>query len=292
MRIGFMMGYDRERMDFARKCGFKSAELQVAPGNGYFPGDPDWEQKADEVRAAFKEADVRISCLAGFYMNHMDPDGEADAKKQVRGTILLAERLGVPAAAGFAGRLRDERLEDSLPKFKEIWGEHARFAEDHGVKIAFEHCPMGRFGTPSGGINLMCTPDIWEKAFNEVPSPALGLEWDPSHLIGLFIDPVANLRRFGSKAYHVHAKDAHVNRDLLEEYGIWHPGVVEHCHVGLGDTAWNLCVKELLRQGYTNDLNLEGWHDEVYRDHKDGPQREDEGLLIALRHLEQYVVQD
>jgi sugar phosphate isomerase/epimerase len=292
MRIGFMMGYNAQRMEFARKWGFRCAELQAAPGCGFFPGDPGWEARADEVKAAFAEAGLRISCLAGFYVNHMDPARELECKNLVRGTVQLAARLGVGVAAGFAGRLPSDRLEESLPKFKEIWAEHARFAEDHAVKIAFENCPMGCYGTPAGGINMMCTPEIWEKAFNEVPSPALGLEWDPSHLIGLFIDPVANLRKFGSKVHHVHAKDAHVNRDLLEDYGIWRQGVIEHCHVGLGDTDWNLCVKELLRQGYTNDLNLEGWHDDVYRDSKEGPQREDEGLIIALRHLEQFVVQD
>jgi len=292
MRIGFMMPYDKERMDFARKSGFRCAELQVSPGNGYFPGDPGWEKKADEVGAAFEAADIRISCLAGFYTNVMDPKEEEEGKRCVRGCILLAERLRVPAVAGFAGRLADKRLEESLPKFKEIWGEHARFAEDHGVKIAFENCPMGWHNTPCGGINLMCTPAMWEKAFNEVPSPAIGLEWDPSHLICMFVDPEENLRRFGSKVHHVHGKDAHVNRDQLERYGFWHDRAIEHCHVGLGDTDWNICIKELLRHGYANDINLEGWHDSVYRDHKGGPKLEDQGLIISLRHLEQFIVQD
>jgi sugar phosphate isomerase/epimerase len=292
MRIGFMMPFNKERMDFANKWGFKSAELQVAPGNGYFPGDPGWETKAEEVKAAFQAADIRISCLAGFYVNHMDPEKAEENRKLYQGTVLLTEKLGVGVAAGFSGRLPSDKLEDSLPKYKEIWSENAKFAEDHGVKVAFEHCPMGHYNTPAKGINMMCTPDIWEKAFNEVPSPALGLEWDPSHLICMFIDPVENLRKFGSRTYHVHAKDAHVNADLLARYGIWYPGATEHCHVGLGDTQWNLCVKELLRQGYTNDLNVEGWHDAVFGNRQDGARLEDQGLIMALRHLEQFIVQD
>lgn len=292
MRIGFMMSFNKERMAFAKKHGFKSVELQVAPGNGYFPGDPDWESRADEVKASFAESDLRISSLAGFYFNHMDPAKAEEGKKLVQGTILLAERMGVKTAAGFSGRLASNKLEDSLPKFKEIWSEHAKFAEDHGVRIAFENCPMGYFNTPCDGINLMCTPDIWEKAFNEVDSKALGLEWDPSHLICMFIDPVENLRKFGSRVYHVHAKDAHVNRDLVEKYGFWYPGAIEHCTVGMGDTPWNLCIKELLRHGYDNDLNIEGWHDAVYKDNETDVKREDEGLIIGLRHLEQFVVQD
>lgn len=287
MRIGFMMDYNRERMEFAKRQGFRSVELMVAPENGYFPGDPGWEGKADEVKAAFAAEDLRISCLAGFYVNHMDPAQEATNKEKTRGNILLAERMGVGVVAGFSGRILDEPLEASLPKFKEIWGEHAKFAEDHGIKIAFENCPMGQFCLPVGGNNMMCTPDMWEKAFNEVPSPALGLEWDPSHLICLFIDPAPTIKRFGKKIYHVHAKDAHIDRELMNRMGVWYPGAAEHCMPGVGDTDWAICIKELLRQGYTSDLNIEGWHDAVYS----GP-REDEGLIIALRKLEQYVVQD
>jgi sugar phosphate isomerase/epimerase len=305
MRLGFMMGFNRERMEFARASGFRCAELQVNLGVDYFPGQPDWQAKADEVKAAFTEMDLRISCLAAFYFNNLDGPNVDDARRTVRGAVELAAHLDVPTVAGFAGKLESQPndLLASLPRFKEVWSEHVAYAEGHGVKIAIEHCPMGRCHLPPGGNNFLCTPAIWEAAFNEIDSPSFGLEWDPSHLIGLFIDPVANLRRFGSKVVHVHAKDAHVNRDLLEQYGVYHDGVVEHCFPGLGDTNWGLVIKELSRQGYTGDMNIEGWHDAVYRDHgghvpediagqlggKSAAMREDEGLLIAFNELSKWV---
>lgn len=293
MRIGFMMGYDPERIEFAKQHGFGCAELQVGPGCGFFPGDRDWQDKAGEVKHAFATAGLRISCLAAFYVNHLDDAHAAQNRQLVRNAILLAERLGVGVVGGFSGRVVDKDLHESLPKFREVWSEHAQFAADHGIRIAFEHCPMGWYNTPAHGTNMICTPAIWERAFNEVPSAALGLEWDPSHLVCLFIDPVANLRRFGSRVYHVHAKDAHVNQDLLAKYGLWHPGVTEHCFPGFGDTNWALVIKELLRQGYKGDLNIEGWHDAVYRNHSmAGRDLEDAGLLIALKHLAQFVPAD
>lgn len=291
MRLGFMSVFDKGRIGFAKKVGFKSVELKVNSEQDFFPGKPDWEKKALEVKNTYQENDIRISCLAGFYVNHFLPEKENENKQLVRNVILLAEEMAVPVVAGFSGRLMGEPLEKSLPKFKEVWSEHAKFADDHGVKIAFEHCPMGRFNTPSDGNNMMCTPEMWTRGFSEVDSAALGLEWDPSHLIGLSIDPVANLREFGKRVYHVHAKDAHVNKDIISRFGLWYSGSIEHCFPGLGDTEWNLCIKELLRQGYTGDLNIEGWHDVVYRD-KDDTRREDEGLIIAFRHLSQFVVQD
>jgi sugar phosphate isomerase/epimerase len=290
MKIGFMMAYDKERMLFAKDNGFGSAELRVNLDDEFFPGQPDWEKKAEEMKAAFDARGLRISCLAAFYGNHFDPGYAETGHKLVRGSIELAEKIGTPAVAGFSGKLPiDVKLEDNLPKFKEVWAEHARFAEDHGVKIAFEHCPMGWYHMPPGGNNCMCTPWMWERGFNEVGSDALGLEWDPSHLIGLLIDPVQSLREFGDRVHHVHAKDAHVHPEMLGKYGLFAPGVCEHCFVGLGDTNWGLCIKELVRHGYDNDLNIEGWHDQVYRDRKDGAKLEDHGLLISLKHLSQFV---
>jgi sugar phosphate isomerase/epimerase len=292
MRIGFMMRFDKERIEFAKKVGFGSCELQVSPDCDFFPGKDGWETKAKEVADYYKANDIRISCLAGFYVNHMDPAREEEYKKLVRNVIILAEKMGVPVVAGFSGRIVGKKLEESIPKFVEIWGEHAKFAEDHGVKIAFEHCPMGDFHLPvNTGINFISTPKMWEIAFSEVKSEAIGLEWDPSHLICQFIDPIITIRDFGKRIYHIHAKDAHVNWDIVKKYGIWHYGAVEHCFPGLGDTDWRLCIKELYRVGYKNDLNIEGWHDAVYND-RVAKGKEDEGLIIAFRYLSQFVVQD
>jgi sugar phosphate isomerase/epimerase len=130
---------------------------------------------------------------------------------------------------------------------------------------------------------------MWNRCFEAVPSDALGLEWDPSHLICHFIDPIPNIREFGHKIFHVHAKDAKVYQDILERFGIFHGGAIEHCFPGLGDCDWGLIVKELRRAGYHGDLNIEGWHDSVFRNHENGSQLEDHGLLIAQRYLSQYV---
>ncbi|MGB9677288.1 MAG: sugar phosphate isomerase/epimerase family protein, partial [Candidatus Ratteibacteria bacterium] len=158
MRIGFMMAFDKERIEFAKKIGFGSCELKVSPNDDFFPGKDGWETKAKEVADYYKEKDIRISCLAGFYVNHMDPEKEDEYKKLVRNVIILAEKMKVPVVAGFSGRIVGKPLEESIGKFKEIWSQHAKFAEDHGVKIAFEHCPMGNFHTPCNGINFMSTP--------------------------------------------------------------------------------------------------------------------------------------
>lgn len=293
MRIGFLTAFDRDRFAFARAHGFQSIELLAGPESEFCPPHPGWKDRAAEVRAACDQAGLVVSCIGGFYVNHMDADADASRRHaaHVQHVILLAEYMRVPVVAGFAGRVVDQPLEASLPRFAAIWGEHALFAADHGVRIAFEHCPMGRFHSPFGGINCICTVAMWERCFAEVPSDALGLEWDPSHLICQFVDPVANLRAWGPKILHVHAKDAKVYRDVADRYGIYHDGAIEHCFPGFGDCDWAAIVKELQRAGYAGDLNIEGRHDAVFRDGNapGRPNLEDAGLLLARRHLAQYV---
>ncbi|NLX20730.1 MAG: sugar phosphate isomerase/epimerase [Phycisphaerae bacterium] len=291
MRIGFISACDAGRIGFMKQHGFGCVELFARPGDAFLPDQDGWQDKAAEVQGAFAEAGIRISCLAGFYVNHMDADPAVAAghHEHVRRCLRLAAHLRVPVVAGFAGRVMGQDLEASLPPFQRIWSEHAKAAEDAGVKIAFEHCPMGAFHSPFGGNNCMCTPAMWERCFNAVPSPALGLEWDASHLVCQMIEPVANLRQWGGKVFHVHAKDAKVYREVMDRCGIYHPGAIEHCFPGLGDCDWGQIIKELVRAGYRGDLNIEGWHDAVFRNHQDGPQLEDLGLLIAYRHLAQFV---
>ncbi|MFQ6049040.1 MAG: sugar phosphate isomerase/epimerase family protein, partial [Phycisphaerae bacterium] len=162
-----MTRFDRERIDFARRHAVGCVELMTPQGSDYLPGNDGWKDRADTVKGAFDEAGIRISCLAGFYGNHMDPAQSEQLKQHTRSVIELAAYLKVPVVAGFAGRLVDRPLEDSLPLFKQIWSEHARFAEQRGIRIAFEHCPMGRHHLPPGGINCICTPAMWERCFNE-----------------------------------------------------------------------------------------------------------------------------
>jgi sugar phosphate isomerase/epimerase len=64
-------------------------------------------------------------------------------------------------------------------------------------------------------------------------------------------------------------------------FGICHPGVAEHRFPGLGQTNWGRVISELIRAGYDSDINIEGWHDPIYRE-----QLEETGLRIAKQTLE------
>ena len=89
--------------------------------------------------------------------------------------------------------------------------ELAPVLETHEAKIVIE-------GWPGPGA-LCCTPESYRAFFEACPSPALGVNYDPSHLIRMGIDPLRFLREFMGRVYHVHAKDTELFEDGRYEYG-------------------------------------------------------------------------
>jgi sugar phosphate isomerase/epimerase len=162
--------------------------------------------------------------------------------------------------------VRGKPLTDSLPRYREVWSELAKRAADKGVKIAFENCAMdGNWQT--GDWNIAHNPDAWELIFNETPDDNIGLEWEPCHQLVYLIDPLPQIRKWAAKIFHVHGKDATVRRDVIREHGIFgkHPFVFMRTP-GFGDSNWTDIISELRLGGYQGAIDIEGWHDPVYRD--------------------------
>ena len=147
-----------------------------------------------------------------------------------------------------------------------MWGELSRRAADKGVRLAFENCAMdGNWA--SGDWNIAHNPDAWELMFDAVPADNLGLEWEPCHQLVYLIDPVPQIRKWAAKFFHVHGKDATVRWDVVREHGVFgkHP-FVQMRTPGFGDTDWTRVISELRLAGYVGTIDIEGWHDPVYRE--------------------------
>jgi sugar phosphate isomerase/epimerase len=243
-------------------------------------GGRDIARLAGELRDAIGQADVTIEAL-GMFGNPLEwrePDLEALHGWEV--LIDNAHLFGAKIVAGFTGRIRGRRIEESLPRFKKVWSELARRAADKGVKIAFENCAMdGNWA--SGDWNIAHNPDAWEMMFNEVPSDNLGLEWEPCHQLVYLIEPLPQIRKWASKIFHVHGKDATVRWDVIRQHGIFgRERFVFMRTPGFGDSNWTDIISELRLAGYKGAIDIEGWHDPVYRD-----ELEMTGQIYALNHL-------
>lgn len=309
MRVGVLIRGSVDQVDWAHHLGFRSVEWVKFEASPAAPESSDWKTVADELGEALEQRGVRLSAIGALYANPLDPRQTEEATKIFRRAFAVANYLQVKTVSAFPGAVMEQEWnerggysvyrghEQFLPKLLEYWEPLAKEAADLGVRIAFEHCPQGPFHLPVMGYNMLGQPAMWERLFNETNCTNLGIEWDPSHLVCQFIDPLQNLRRFGSRIFHVHAKDAWIDENLLRTYGICHPGVAEHRFPGLGQCDWPQIVHGLARAGYDSDLNVEGWHDPVFRDHAAdsssplaGTNLEEAGLLIARRTLEPLVV--
>ncbi len=312
MRVGVLCRADQ--LDWAHKLGFRSCEMMRFADSAMAPQIQNWRPHAEELSAKAKSLDIRISAIGALYKNPLDPKQTEYSRQVFHRAIDVAALIGVKTVSGFPGAVIETEInerggnpvyksfENHMPQLLSFWMPIVSYAADHGVRIAFEHCPQGAWHLPIMGYNMLSQPAMWERFFNAIRSENVGIEWDASHLICQMIDPIENIRRFGSRIFHVHAKDAYVNRHLLEVYGICHPGVIEHRVVGMGQSNWAEIVHALLRAGYDSDLNIEGWHDPVFRDHEalvpddlkhqqnnqSGQKLEEAGLLIAKRTLEQF----
>jgi sugar phosphate isomerase/epimerase len=161
-------------------------------------------------------------------------------------------------------------------------------AEQKGIKIGIENCPMlfTRDEWP-GGKNLATTPAIWRRMFTDIPSPNFGLNFDPSHFVWQQIDYIAPLAEFKDRIFHVHAKDARLERKALDDHGVlaypklWHTPKLP----GLGDVRWGAFLGALADTGYRGHVVIEV-EDRAY----EGPlEARFDSLIISRRHLIQYM---
>jgi sugar phosphate isomerase/epimerase len=304
-----------DQVHWARRLGFRSLQWMRFEQSGAGLAQADWRPYAEQLAVAAREADVRLSAIGAFYRNPLDPRQSDRARAVWHRAIEVAAHLRVRTVSGFAGGVIETELNDRggnpvyrplenyLPQMVAFWEPIARYAADRGVRLAFENCPQSPYSLPAMGYNLMAMPALWERFFAALPCTNVGLEWDPSHLVCQLIDPVENLRRFGARVFHVHAKDAWVDPVLLRTYGICHPGVAEHRLPGFGQCDWAQIIHALLRAGYDSDVNVEGWHDPVFRRRAPEqpsaaaagaplPDLEEAGFIAARKLLEQWVPQD
>ncbi len=280
MKVGLLVPCAEKDIAFVERHGFGSVELLCWPKdplNANMPDD-DWKRAAEDVRAR----GIEISAL-GSYENVLDPEkGKASAEYFER-LLEKAAMVDVGVVGTFAGRDPEKSVDDNIPLFRKTWTPLAKKAEDLGVRVAFENCPMFH-SFPYRGVNIAFTPHAWDMMFDAVPSDALGLEYDPSHLICLLIDPVKVIHGYGEKIYHAHAKDAEVVQRNVQRVGITGPGAVRHRSPGLGEAPWGRIISALVEVGYHGNLDIEGRHDPIFRG-----EFEEQGLLIAKRHLEMYL---
>lgn len=253
------------------------------------------KEDAERVKELFARQGLGISALA-YYDNNLDPNLKKrkyyhDHLKRVIDTAAL---LGVDLVGTFVGARPDKLPKENMKEIGRVFRGMVKYAEDRGVRIMIENCPMEnwqQFGLPG---NLAYSPELWEALFNEVPSESFGLNFDPSHLYWLGIDYIRCVREFGNKIFHAHAKDTDILSDGFHRYGIfsrqldpvpWKSGWWRYRIPGLGSIDWRKLISTFQEIGYDSVLSIE--HEDPVWEGTEAKIKY--GLCLGLKHLSQFV---
>jgi sugar phosphate isomerase/epimerase len=218
-------------------------------------------RRAAEVHDLTARYGVSISGL-GYYPNPLTPDTDeaSRAAEHIRRVIEACATLGIPQMNTFIGRDWRSSVEENWGRFKEVWPPLIRVAEERGVRVGIENCPM-LFTNDEwpGGKNLAISPAIWRRMFDEIPSDHFGLNYDPSHMVWMQMDYLSPLRDFADRIFHVHAKDVRIDRHRLNQVGILAHPLEYHTPKlpGMGEVDWGRFVSVLGDTGYRGPVCVE-----------------------------------
>ncbi|MCC6944762.1 MAG: sugar phosphate isomerase/epimerase [Thermomicrobiales bacterium] len=284
MKLSFatLVGLDPLPIDevvaWAVSAGFDGLEVNTGPGypvvaGNSYPGHLDLQSiladGPDSTLALFERSGVELFALAPM-LNLLTRDNPLQRRRiaEMRLTIKAAAALGCPTVVTFAGSADgmtfyglpgvgddhpSNRVRDNLDRFEAIYGPLAELADGLGVRIAFE--TAGRGG---GEGNIAHNPELWDAMFEAVPSTAIGLSFDPSHLIWLRIPDIPGLiRQYGDRIYHVDGKDCEILPDRLARQGILGSGWWRYRLPGYGAVDWPAVLAALHEIGYDGPITIE-----------------------------------
>jgi len=275
MRLGFLTAPFAETplmdvADWAAANDFDSLEIACWPASGgvkrRYAGTSHIDvaqlsdSQAQDTRAEIEGKGLVISGL-GFYPNplHPDPAVREPAIAHIKLVIEACSKMGVPFMNTFMGGDSKKNLDENWAEALRVWPDIVKHAQDNGVRLTIENCPMiFSFDEWPGGNNIAWSPMIWRRII-ETWGGTIGLNYDPSHLVWLMIDQGRFIREFGPHIFHFQAKDVQIDRDGLYERGSMSSGIGWQIPrlPGLGDAPWAEIFSNLYRVGYDGDCIIE-----------------------------------
>jgi sugar phosphate isomerase/epimerase len=176
---------------------------------------------------------------------------------------------------------------DSFAHWADSFPIVAGHAEARGARLALEGWPGPAPHYPALG----CTPETWRAMFAACPSPAFGLNFDPSHLVRIGVDWRRALDEFGDRVVHAHGKDTDFDSERAYEHGHLGPtfrkpvafseGWWRYTIPGEGLVDWSRLLARLGDLGFDGVVSVEL---EDYRYHETWALQA-EGLRRSCAHL-------
>jgi sugar phosphate isomerase/epimerase len=276
MKLGFLTACLPARdlaqiAQWATKQGYQALEVAAWPKLGDRPFtathldvDGFTAADADAVRKLFAERDLTLSSIA-YYDNNLHPDpAEREAiNNHVLACIDAAALLGCPSVGTFVGRDPHATVAENLAQAERVFEPIVAHAGERGVRVIIENCVMEGWHPDGYPGNLAYSPELWEWMF----SLGLYLNYDPSHLVWMGIDPIEAVRPYVDRVEHAQAKDIQLFPHLRNRYGYpgkavrrdnpWDVGWWRYRVPGLGEVDWRRLVDVLYEGGFDGVLSVE-----------------------------------
>lgn len=258
-------------VDFAHNHQFQCVEMMCWPSNNgdtrryagvtHIDVDNLDARHVDYIKKYLSDKKISISGL-GYYPNPLDPDKQKSEFyiEHIKKVIRACNTLGIPVMNTFIGRNPSKNVEDNLKLFKKLWKPIIETAEQEGIKIGIENCPMWfTYDEWPSGKNLATTPAIWDRMFETFKTPLFGLNYDPSHLVWQMMDHIKPIYQYKNRLHHIHLKDVKVYKDKLDRVGIMANPLEYHSPKlpGLGDVNWRAFFAALTDVRYRGPVVIE-----------------------------------
>jgi len=285
-KLAIITKYTRQRLAFASAAGYEGV---VVPLDSTFDPDKLSDSQIDEVLATARETGSRIisiECMWG--VNHIAPDPAARAKAIERFIRCLefAHRLGCKFCGTFSGGIPGADFDRQTKELAAVVNEkYVPVLDKLDISMGWENYPTAE--------NFATVPAAWERVFELVPSPRLGLEFDPSHLVRQFIDPYDAAWRVRDRIRAVHLKDTEITQPILQQVGIHGRGWWRYRIPGQGLIDWPKFITILLQAKFQGGAAVE--HEDDFWDtprtgnDPDFPQTRKDGFILAQRFLSQFL---
>jgi sugar phosphate isomerase/epimerase len=275
MKLGFLTRYSEEMVEFAGDDeSFECLEI-FGPPEEWIGNSAKAKSSRNKAKTLLDENDLTIASF--LYVNFPQLQvSRGDLSKQLKRLDQLMDacnEMGVAVVTGPGpmGYDRSISLEENVARYKKVYSNVAKVAEDSGVKIAFENWPGA--GPFAEGASLSITPEAWGLMFDAVPSKQIGLEFDPSHLLWQWIDPFAAFDEFSDRVYVLHAKDTEIFEERVKRSGVFGNGWWRYRLPGFAKFDWRRLFAMAHERGYEDaviiehedpvfddDRRLEGFH--------------------------------
>jgi sugar phosphate isomerase/epimerase len=300
MKLGMLTaclpGWDLARIaEFASTEGYERLEVAVWPGTGgrdfeaaHLPVATFTDEDAQATRELLDRTGLEISALAYYENNlHQDPARREEVRTHLKHAVDAAQRLGVPYVGTFVGRDMTKSVRENMAEGDRVLPELVDYAGERGVRLVIENCVMEGWHPDGYPGNIAYSPELWEW----VTGLGFGLNWDPSHLTWIGIDPVETILPFAEHIVHAQAKDVELFPGRRNEYGFfgkvdkgedpWEMGWWRFRVPGRGVVDWPRVVDRLYEAGFAGTLSVE--HEDPLWSGEDVKVLE--GLRIAHRTL-------